>query len=322
MNSSHCTNGSNCKTGDLRGTGFQAFVICMAVLIFTSIFFNIIVITTLCAAHSVAKLVRIFLINLLAAGLYSSVTAAVFSTLSLILNITSYPPPSLWLCRFLIFVYTTSSVTRIYSLAAFSMIVLMMVKYNKRSFKTTHIIAILVLVWSIGFPLGAYIMIPAVYTPQYYNSVACFAQRDIKVESKHSLSLIKFIFGGFVPLVVSIIVPILLFCHVRQNTTVTAGRGMSYNKGMARFAFFLVTANFLNFLVQITIGALVFSDITKAIYLAYSAGTLIHFPTPILINVFLKPVRNKISSLFVSSCCYTHKVQMANRTVETPLIKL
>jgi hypothetical protein len=202
------------------------------------------------------------------------------------------------------------------------MIVLMMVKYNKRSFKTTHVIAIFVFVWSIGFPLGAYIMIPAVYTPQYYDSVACFAQRDIRVESKHSLSLVKFIFGGFVPLVVSIIVPILLFCHVRRNTTVTAGRGMSYNKGMARFAFFLVTANFLNFLVQITIGALVFSDITKAIYLAYSAGTLIHFPTPILINVFLKPVRDKISSLFVPPCCYTHKVQIANRTAETPLIKL
>ena len=167
MNSSHCIYGNNCSAGDLHGTGFQAFMVCMAVLIFTSIFFNIIVITVLCAAHSVAKLVRIFLINLLAAGLYSSVTGAVFSTLTLILSFTSYPPPSLWLCRFFVFVYSTSSITRIYSLAAFSMIVLMMVKYNKRTFKTTHvhIIVIFIVVWSIGFPLGAHILIPTVYTP-------------------------------------------------------------------------------------------------------------------------------------------------------------
>ena len=73
---------------------------------------------------------------------------------------------------------------------------------------------------------------------------------------------------------------------------------------MAKFSAFLVTGNVLDILSQAVL-ALVTRTPNKDIrvYISYSLCILSFIPTPILIVVFLRPVRKQMHRLFCGKCC-------------------
>ena len=88
-------NCTNCSVNDpnLAGPGFGAFLVLILLLVITAIVLNITVITALCVAHSVSKLIKIFLINLLVAGMSLALFGGLFIFSGIVLNFTSLPPP-------------------------------------------------------------------------------------------------------------------------------------------------------------------------------------------------------------------------------------
>ena len=135
-------NSTNCSVNDpnLAGPGFGAFFILVLLLVITAIILNVTIITSLCVAHSVSKLMRIFLINLLVAGMSLALFGASFVLSGIILNFTSLPPPDLGFCRFLVWGTGVGIVTRLYSLVGFSLVVLLIVRFNKKEMKTLYIV--------------------------------------------------------------------------------------------------------------------------------------------------------------------------------------
>ena len=300
----NCTWSNNCTQPDLTLAGplFGAYVVISTFVLTLIIALIVTTIAALCVAHSVAKLVRVFLINLLVAGLVTALIGMAFLLISLILNFSTSPPPGLWFCRILIYGYAVSTIARLYSLATFSLVVLVMVRYGKDAFKTVYIVVSLVAIWTVGILVAAHVLVPSFFAAQYYDGVACFAQtdhQDLLPGAKVAFSFLELFLGGFVPLVISIVVPIVVLCYVRRNTMT---EGSSYNKGMARFALFLVVGSFLNFLAQIIVAIIIYFNeiISVAIYLAYGVGGIFLIPTPIFVFLFLKPVRNKICRFL---CC-------------------
>ena len=294
-------NCTNCSVNDpnLGGPGFGALLLLILLVVITAIVLDITVMTALCVAHSVNKLMRIFLINLLVAGVIVALIGIGFFLSGLVLNFTSLPPPDLGFCRFLVWGLSVGSIARLYSLTGFSIVVLLIVRYNKKKMKTLHIVVFLALIWCVTILLNTYILVPPMYAVQYYDDVACFPRTldaDIIKEVRYVFIAIWVIFGGLTPLTISIVVPIVVLCYVRRNTI---AEGSSYNKGMAKFTLFVV-ADFFNLVSPALMLLIIHISEPPSVYLTYSAGMISLIPTPIMILFFMKPIRIEVTK--VISC--------------------
>ena len=320
----NCTNSTtNCSVPDsthpvLAGPGFGAYNVVMFSLLLVTTTLIVITISALCVAHSVAKLVRVFLINLLVVGVVNTLVYMGFVLLALILNLTSFPPPDLWLCRILVFGFVVGFILRLYSLAAFSVSVLLVVKYSKKTLKPLYIILSFVFIWTIAIFLSVRPLIPTIYpTILYYDNVICTIRIEYPWPSEYA-SITLEAFGELIPLTISIVVPIVVFCYVRRNTIT---EGSSYNKGIARFTLFLVAGNLLNVITYISIVTLSHFEQILALYLTYSVATVLLLPPPILVYVFLKPVRDRVRFVICYCCRHPHPVYMANNPACIPLVE-
>ena len=303
----NCTNSTNCSilaSNDLPPTdsvlGTLA-VFLFGVIVATSAL-NIITITALCAAHSVVRLVRIFLINTLVAGLVASLSALSLGFFPIILTFTSAPPPPLEFCRFVSYGLVVGSIARLYSLTAFSVIVLLIVKYNVRIIRNVYIVLSLLFVWVVPLLVNLHSLIPDIFAFHYYENIACYPKTldaDIIKEARYTFTGIWIVFGSLTPLIITIVIPIVVLCYVRHNTI---AEGSSYKKGMAKFALFLVLGNFFNVVVQVSIAATSYYSEKVAIYLTFITNTVFLIPTPVLVILFLKSVRNGLRYIFCSCC--------------------
>ena len=287
----NCTN-SSVNDPNKAGPGFGAVLILALLLFITAIVLNVTIITALCVAHSVSKLMRIFLINLLVAGVIVALIGIGLVLSGLVLNFISLPPPDLGFCRFLLWGYGVGSVARLYSLAGFSIVVLLIVCYNKKEMKTLYIVVFLGLIWCVSILLNTNFLVPPIYPVQYYDGVACFPRTldaDIIKEVRYVFLAIWVIFGGFTPLTISIVVPIVILCYVRRNTIT---EGSSYNKGIAKFALFLVAVNLINILTHVLT-----SFVLLHVFVSYLIAAISLIPTPIIIVIFVKPLHTRVTKV-------------------------
>ena len=292
------------SVSELAGPGFGAFIIIITLLLLMSVVLIAITITALCMAHSVPRIVRIFLINLLVAGLFAAGVLMIFTLIGTVLNFTSAPPPHNVFCRLLVWAYIASATTRLHSLPAFSIVILLMVKYNKKDFAVCYIVSALVFLWTAGRILDFNLLVPSFYSVQYYDNVICFpVTNDPAVILEASLAFVGFwvVFGGVVPMTISIVVPIVVLCYVKCNTFT---EGSTYNKGLAKFALFLASGNIIHILghVLVTLVSVNYSEV-PSIYISYSFAAASLVPTPIMVVMYLKPVRSVLKN---SLCCKQH----------------
>ena len=288
-------NCTNCSVNDpdKGGPGFGAFYVLALLVVVTAIVLDITIITALCVAHSVNKLMRIFLINLLVAGVIVALISIGFILTSFIPIITSLPPPDLGFCRFLLWGYFVGSIARLYCLAGFSIVVLLIVRYNKKEMKTLYIVVFLALIWCVPILLNTHVLVPRIFAVGY----ACNSRTldvDIIAEAYYVFSAILLIFGDLTPLTISIVVPIVVLCYVRRNTI---AEGSSYNKGIAKFILFVVAGNLINIVSQLLIFLVVTFLEPQHVYLFHLITAISLIPTPIMILIFMKPVRAQVTKV-------------------------
>ena len=299
----------------LGGNGFLAYCVITAILLAATIVAYVLTLVTLCSIKSMAKTLQIFLINLLSAGLATAVTASTYALTALVVNWAEIKEPSLPFCRFAVWAYAVGATARLFNVAAFSVAVLLVVKYSVRALKCAPISLAIILLWSGAILLNTHILVPQVHAMQYVDGVACFprtADADIIKPVRYSFTAIWITFGGVVPVIISIVVPIVVLCYIKRNQ-VTESR--DYNKGIAKFTLFLVSGNLINLFGQAVVSVLVLSSDAPAVYFAYSFGLLSLLPSPVLVIAFLKPVRVKMKvSLFCHSFGETQKVTKTSAT--------
>ena len=287
-------NCTNCSVNDPNkgGPGFGAVLILALLLFITAIVLNVTIISALCVAYSVNKLMRIFLINLLVAGVLLALIGIGFILSGLVLNFTSLLQPKLGFCRFLLWGYGVGSISRLYCLAGFSIVVLLIVHYNKKELKTLHIVLFLALIWCVSILLNTHILVPPIYAVQYYDDVVCFPlDADIIKEVRYVFLAIFVILGILIPLIISIVVPIVVLCYVRRNAI---AEGSSFNKGIAKFTLFLVAGNLINIVSHLLISYVV---LFLHASLPYLVGAISLIPTPIMILIFVKPLRAQVTKV-------------------------
>ena len=286
----------------LGGNVFLAYSVIISFMMAAIIVAYVLTIATLCSVRSMAKTLQIFLINLLCAGLATAVIAVTYALSALVVSWADVQEPSLAFCRLMVWAYSAGAIARLFSMAAFSVAVLLVVRYSVKALKYAPIVLTLVLLWLGAILLNTHILVPPIYAVQYVDGVACFprtADANIIKPARYALTAIWVVLGGITPVVISIVVPIIVLCYIKRNRVT---EGSDYNKGIAKFALFLVSGNLINLLGQAVVTAIVYSSSGPGVYITYSIAVLSLLPTPILVVAFLKPVRDKMRPVLFYLC--------------------
>ena len=286
----------------------------------------LLIITTigLWKADSVTKLVRIYLLNFLVAGIVVAVIQLCFIFTAVALHFTPspIPTPPLGFCRFISWVFSVAAVTRVYSLMAFAVIVLLIVKYSIKDMKNGFIVLTLILIWFIPTLLSTHVLVPRIFSLRYYDNVLCFAgemDESIIKEARYSFTAIWVTGGGIIPMFVSTVITIAVLHYVKLNTI--SGQGSSYNKGMAKFALFLVFGNLINIIILFAVAITYYFSMKASAYLLWCIFPLLTAPSPVLVIIFFKPIRDKFC-LFVCYCCHhPQHIRMAVGKLDHQLIE-
>ena len=279
----------------INSPGFMAFSILLAVIALVAGLMMGFTIVALFKANAVPRPVRLYLINLLFAGLIVALTA-IFGTVTSAVHVlvSSDHPRPLYLCRIYLWVFGTSTVTRLWSLAAFSLSTLTIVIFSKKTINNWCAAVIVLNLWIAPMILNLYMLLPYVFEAQFIHGVACYTDNNINetniVAVRFTFSVTWTVFGGLMPLTVSIIVPIICLCYIRRNIVTD---GTEYRKGMAKFSLFLIVGGSINFFGQVFPGLASLYNAVPGVYLSYVSAVISLLPTPIIIVAFLKPVREQ-----------------------------
>ena len=320
----NCSNNTSCTPSNSfpgpTDSKFASFVIVLDTLELASIVFSLITIAALCSVYSVAKLVRIFLINFLIAGVVLALFVIFASLSAIIIGLTTLPPPPLDVCRVAVWSVAVSSVARLYGLTAFSIVVLLMVKYHIKVVRNVYIAISLAAIWFVAILVHTHVLVPRIFAIQYQDGTACFSTLDDTIikPARYTFTALWITFGVLSPLTISIVIAVVVLCYVRRNTILA---GSSYNKGLAKFVLFLAVGNIINGLALICGVSMFYFPQRTIIYLAYFITSTFHISTPILVILFLKPVRDKIRSVFCLCCHRSQPVYIARKTLQLPLIE-
>ena len=301
-NCSTTQDGPDSRGMELGGAGFLAYSVMIALAMTPVIVAYVLIIATLCSVRSMAKTLQVFLINLLSAGLVTGFIVVAYPLSALVISWTGIQEPSLPFCRFMVWAYASGAIARLFSMTAFSVAVLMVVRYSVKALKYAPVVLTLILLWLGAILLNTHILVPPIYAVQYVDGVACFPWTlgaNIIKPARYTFTAIWIALGGVTPVVISIVVPILVLCYIKQNRV---SEGGDYNKGIAKFALFLVSGNVINLFGQAVVGAIVYSSNAPAVYFSYVIANLSLLPSPVLVVIFLKPVRQKMKAALFCHC--------------------
>ena len=300
--------------GPLNSPGFMAYSLLLAVVTIVASLVIGFTILALLMATSIPRPVRIFLINLLFAGLVVAVAMMfMVGSATVLINSSSNDPRPRYLCRVYLWAFGSGVVARLWNLAAFSLSILAIVRFGKKTISMWCAAVVILVLWLAPMVITLYTILPYIYEAQFVHGVACFPDnnRTIIVQARYTFLATWTIFGGLTPLTVSIIVPIVCLCYVARHIVT---EGAQYRKGMAKFSLFLVVGGGINFAGQVIPGLVALNAAAPGVYLSYGCAVISLLPTPIIIMVFLKPVREEAKKILTCGQLSTRAKELKSGT--------
>ena len=227
--------------------------------------------------------------------------------------------PPRYLCRVCLWLYGVGSVARLWSLAAFSLSVLAIVRFGKKTLSLLCAAVIITTLWIASIPISLYIVLPYVYEVQFVHGVACFPDNSnvIIIPARGALFTIWVTVGSLVQMTVSIVVPIICLCYIKKNTVT---EDTQYRKAMAKFSLFLVLGGAINIVGQILPAVVANYTEAPGVYLSYGIVSVSLIPTPIIIIAYFKPVQEQLKKI-VTCGKLAKQAKDSEWTTSTPSIK-
>ena len=311
----HCNTTTPHTELSLKTTFFAGYVFCMLFLLITVGGLVLLTAVAVGLATPVPKIIRVFLVNMLAAGLIVATVCFFTGCISIVLALSDIAEPARVMCALQIWVFGTGAIARLLSLAAFSIVVLRIVRFGKMTMKGAYIALTLAFLWITAMLLNIHIALPVVYAVQFVDGVACFPHYEVIHEAPRYIFIVTWIvFGGLTPLTISTVVPSVCLCYIKRHSIT---EGVDYKRAMAKFALFLVAGNLINLLGQTVPGILAFFADAAGVYATYTVTVISLLPTPILVIIFLKPVRMKLVEVLTFNCVFVKKRRLAKKILST-----
>ena len=291
----------------LNSPGFMAYSILLAMTTAVAGALIVLTILALLMATAVPRPVRLFLINLLLAGLLVAVISLLVAcTAAVLIAVSTHSPLPLYLCRVYLWGFATGAVARLWNLAAFSFSILAIVRFGKKTISWWSAAVIIPILWLVPMIVSLYVILPYVYEAQFVHGVACFpvtgTNSTIIRQARYAFFATWTIFGGLTPVLVSIIVPIVCLCYISKNVVT---EGTQYRKAIAKLSLFLIVGGSINFAGLILPVLISLNSEAPGVYLSYGLAVISLFPTPIIIMAYLKPLREQAKKIVTCNQQYT-----------------
>ena len=287
----------------LKSPGFRAYSILLTVMTLVAGVVIGLMVIALAMARSIPRPLRLFLINLLLAGLVLAVGMVFLTTTSAVLVVadSAQPRPPLYLCRVYLLMTSVGVVARLWNLAAFSLSVLAIVRFGKKTITLRYAAVIITILWIVPIAICLSILFPYVFEAQFVNGVACFpANISDNIALQYTFFAFWITAGGLIPVTVSTAVPIICLCYIKKNIVT---EGIQYHKVMAKFSLFLMLGGAINIAGQLIPGIVSIHSRAPAVYLTYGIAAVSLLPTPVIIIAYLKPAREQVKKMITMVTC-------------------
>ena len=298
----NCTGDFNCTGQDVDRSVFEALGFLMPAMGGLSLFLNIPTIIALCTTRAVAKGLRMYLISTLVSGILISTNGILSGLIVLVTVFSGAPAPPTLLCRFITWVVFVGVYARSFSVVGFSIMVLVIMRYGK-SVKVVYIILSLCFVWGVSLLLSIHFQVPQVHAVSFFAGAVCFPVEGdtVFLQARVFFTVFRLVITTFVPLAVCIAVPLIVLRYTKKHSMTG---DINYGKAAAKLGLFLLTGTLIYSTVTIvSVVLLYFHYLTRStaaaliLYFVSIIGSLSLYPTPILIIIFLKPVRDKLKNI-------------------------
>ena len=308
MNCSTISNTSNLQPNGTDRESEGPCVYCWCMLIFAYIPIVTLTVTVLVAvigAKAIPVIIRLVLVNILAASLTSIIGTAMGFLNSAILTSSNHLNSSDTACRVYYWLINTGGTARLSFMATFAVVVFIIIRCSNTAVRPIILILSVVAIWMFVIIFNALLFSSQIVVSNFLDNSGCVPHLAALIGLVYAVPFA--IIFVLVPVTLAISLPCAACCFIQKNIT-TMERRPLLSKAMVKFTLFLLLGNTLGVLGQST--PVLLAVITKEngnIYndkidraITYVNGillTLSFIPTPILILLCFKPVREQLWKL-------------------------
>ena len=191
-------------------------------------------------------------------------------------------------------------------MAVFAVVVVVIIKCSNSAVRFKYLIVSVVVVWTACVAVGAILVVPGVVDRAPFRCSA-----NLVLEPGNEIwifSALYFLFFVIIPCTLATVMPVYALCYIRSNLTCENTQSL---KPMLKFTLFLLLGNGLGFFGNFigTAGSLIMKsvntdvEVTRVLRLVYNVLLALSLiPTPVLILVYFKPVRNQMRKCVLKVC--------------------
>ena len=251
---------------------------------------------------------RLVLVNIITAGQVVTVGLIMIGIANVMISGYWCPElrPSDFACRLMLWIIALGGAARLMYMTTFAISVYVLVRYGAKKMKMWIAVVAIVGVWVAVLLPNAAIFSPDVVLINFHDNKSCAA---------HGTGYKTFIYAfgymsvyGLLGFAVSVLCAIVTVWYIRHNTI---SGDITLVKAMMKFAVFLVLGNVINFVGQTTpLLFAAFAPAGKDWYTLekafnYMEGVFILLsliPTPVLILIYFRPVRQRMKHMLCGVC--------------------
>ena len=316
---------NNCSN-DSMIVGFSYFSLLSTLLILLPVFIvNILLLVAIITEKTTSATVKLILANIVASSQVVIIGLAIVNLNNVVLPfvLTFNPSPSDFTCRLSYVVIACGAAGRLVFMAAYAVTVYVLARYAGANLRVARLrfwpaLTAFVAIWLFATIPNMVIFFPVFIEITFSAGDVCAAHGTGAVTIVYTFSYI--IVYEVCCFILSIVFPILTVQYIRKNSI---SENKQTLKGMIKFAAFLLVVNSANFIgTSLTILFGTFSPIgeddqTLRLISAFNyiqgiCLLLSLIPTPIILLVFFKPIRQRFKKI---TCFICLKIPKKKRTI-------
>ena len=299
----------------LDSPGFVVFNVVMLLgVVLPVIAVNTVILVALVFESAIVKAIRLVLGSILVSCILSALGLAMYHIAGIILKLSPVNSPPTAPCTVTIFIITFGGTARLVFMATFAVIVYIIVRYGKATKKFFVIICFVVVavLWILTFLGTSPLFSQSISYTWYIASLSCGITPSSTYS--HIYTGLYIFFFGFITLSVTITFLVITVRNIKLKCLTI--QHIKLEKITVKFGFFLLLGNGINLLAQMVppiVVTLAQSHNTSPdgpplpLVVTYTPYTLLNaalIPTPILVLVYFKPIRERLWHWF---CCCVPK---------------
>ena len=305
---------ANNSSNDSMIVHFSYFSLLSTLLIILPVFIvNILLLVAIITEKTIPATVRLILANIVASSQMVIIGIAILNSYNVALPLLFNPSPPDFPCRLSYVALISGAAGRLLFMAAYAVTVYVLARYAGTNLRVARLrfwpaLTAFVAIWLFASIPNMVIFFPVFVEITFSAGDVCAARGTGAVTIVHTFSYI--IVYGICCFVLSIVFPILTVQYIKKNSI---SENKQTLKGMTKFAVFLLVGNSVNLIgVSLTILLATFAPlgedyhtlllITTFNYIEGFCLLLSLIPTPIILLVFFKPIRQRFKKITCFIC--------------------